>query len=73
MLTFIVSKNRYTEIGWGRPVLAQFPLQLMHQVMEPFSLADTTWPVHVELPLAKVLQQWMTVCNVESLDIPVVF
>ena len=45
----------------------------MHQVMEPFSLADTTWPVHVELPLAKVLQQWMTVCNVESLDIPVVF
>jgi len=34
--------------------------------MEPFDLADTTWP------LAKVLQQWMTACDVESLDAPVV-
>ena len=60
------------EISWGL-VLAQFPLQLMHQVMKPFGLADTMWPTQVELPSAKVRQQWTTTCDVKSSDTPMVF
>ena len=52
--------------------MAQFPLQLMHQVMEPFVLANMTWPAQVELPLAMVLQQWMTTRDVGGLDTLVV-
>ena len=41
----------------GGPVTAQFPIQLIHQVMEPSGLAEATWPAQEELPLAKAPQQ----------------
>jgi len=44
----------------------------MHQVMEPFGLADTTWLAQVELPLTMVLQQWMTARDMGGLDTPMV-
>ena len=70
MLHFVLTAGYDYKLGG--PVMAQFPIQLIHQVMEPSGLADTTWPAQVELPLAKVLQQWMTACDVGGLDTLVV-
>ena len=55
--------TKYAEVVRSREL---HTFKLVHQVMKPFGLANTTWSTKVELPPAKVHQQWMTTCNVKS-------